>query len=398
MEYEQGQRIPHLDLMRGIAVLGLLLMNLPSMGLLEVGYVQHAPALLADNVMVAAEAFLFDGRFRSLFCILFGIGLYLQWQKYQQAGLNSYKVLKSRMWWLLLFGIIHGVFIWAGDILAIYALSGFYLIGRINYDADKDLKRGVILFSIGIVLMLLLAVASFMEPALIRGTDIYEEEVASIYSPYSDYITFNATIVFASILTYPLLLLFTIAGPMLIGLGLFKSGQLTKGLSPSLVTKFWIVTLVFSSLDVGLAWSMPEYSAVFGGILGSVSGLTMALLIWHYIVKNDVANSANVLVTGLKSAGTIAFTLYILQSVVMTTLFHWVYPEWTLTFTLLDYFLVSVAFIIIQVAFAVAYKSMFKQGPLEYIWRKQVERRLKKEQRRAAESAAMVQPQPASAE
>jgi len=85
--YPSNPRLLYLDFLRGIAVLGLLTMNISTMGLFSPETVMSAE-LISDKWIRALQALLLDGRFRSIFCLLFGIGLYLQFTRYQQLNLQ----------------------------------------------------------------------------------------------------------------------------------------------------------------------------------------------------------------------------------------------------------------------------------------------------------------------
>lgn len=383
-------RIQYLDLLRGIAVLGLLFLNITHMGMFEVGYVMHDPALLADQVMRVVNAFLFDGRFRSLFCILFAVGLYIQWQNYKTKGLDSKTILKSRLFWLLLFGAIHCVFIWPGDILLLYSLSGLFLLNRLDWSAEKTLKVGKILFSIGMLILIAQWVsgAYFSEP-MVRGTDAFNEAVTQSHVPYLEWVTVSFVIAIAYVVTFPVLSLFYIGGVMLIGLGLYKSGELKHGFTKPTLFKLVLATLIISGVDAFFAVANPTVWQSAMGVLGSLSGLTMALVIWHVAVKTNVATSNAWLIRAIKNVGTMAFTFYILQSVVMTLVFRVFFTELTLSFNLLEYFAVALGFAVIQLVLATLYKAKFKQGPLEYFWRLQVQRKVKKLQSQEVRSSSI---------
>lgn len=97
MTHIENERLAYLDFLRGFAVLGLLLMNAPFMGLIEFGYVAHQPVVISDYVIAVANSLLLDGRFRSLFCLLFGIGIYLQYCSFARKGYAVNDTLLSRL-------------------------------------------------------------------------------------------------------------------------------------------------------------------------------------------------------------------------------------------------------------------------------------------------------------
>ena len=372
-------RIQYLDLLRGLAVLGLLFLNITHMGMFELGYVMHEPVLLADQIMRGVNAFLFDGRFRSLFCILFAVGLYIQWQNYQNKNLQPKPILKSRLFWLVLFGTIHCVFIWPGDILLVYALSGLFLLNRLEWSAEKTLKVGKTFFAIGmLVLATQWALAGYFGEPMVRGSEAFNEAISTSHAPYWEWVMVSLFIAVAYVVTFPILSLFYIVGTMLIGLGLYKSGALKTGFTRPALIKLLLVTLVVSAIDAFIAIVHPDVWQSASGVLASLSGLSMALIIWHFVVKADLASSGSWFVRAVKKVGTMAFTFYILQSLVMTLIFRVYFTELAVQLNLFEYFVVALGFAVIQLVLASLYKLKFNQGPLEYIWRKQVQRTVSK--------------------
>ena len=383
---EQKTRLPYLDLLRGIAVLGLLFMNLPGMGIPDMGYVRLQPDLLSDQIIATIQSLFFDGRFRTLFCLLFGIGLYLQYQSYRRKELNAYVILKSRLKWLFLFGLIHCVFIWPGDILIMYALSGLYLYSKLEWSAEKLIKRGTVFFAVGLVIMSLEVFLTeyFREEALTRSSAEYLEALSIVKGSYLDIVIVNLVFALAYILTFPILILFYIGGTMMLGLGLFKSGKLQYGFDNKELIILIVVTVVVSGFDAIFAFAWPEIRQSFITMPGTISGFSMALLIWHFVLKLDLANSKAWLSQALQKVGRMAFTLYISQSLVMAGLFRYAYPEWNETFVLLDYMAITLGFTLFQLVFASWYLNNFQQGPLEKLWRNLVNKTIKKQEEQQA--------------
>jgi len=379
MELSAGQRLQYLDLIRGIAVLGLVLMNVTHMGMFELGYVQHVPPLLTDQVVTVLNALLFDGRFRSLFCLLFGIGLYLQYQSYQRQQLDPRQILKTRLNWLLCFGFIHCVFIWPGDILIFYALCGFVLLRYLDTSHQVLLRKGIWWFVLGIGIFLgeVALSAHFSEPVL-RSSNDFTESYQTLMEPYWQYAGFNFAIALIYVFTFPLLSMFYLTGVMMIGLALFKSGKLQSGFETQQTRVLWSVTVLVSLIEVVTFLLVPQYSEYFVGVPGAIAGLTMALLIWHYVIVLKLAERSTFLIQALKRSGTLAFTLYIGQSIILVTLLRFLYPQWHLYFSLANYLALAILIIALQLVFAFAYKSRFKQGPLESLWRRLVARRIDK--------------------
>ncbi|MBT0666791.1 DUF418 domain-containing protein [Novosphingobium profundi] len=127
----EAGRLPALDLIRGVAVLGILAVNIAGFSGPLAGTV--SPALTApttalpsawDGLATAATLVLFEGKMRVLFSLLFGAGLVLFWESTEARGENGDVLQVRRLAWLLLFGLLHYLLLWWGDILFVYALCG----------------------------------------------------------------------------------------------------------------------------------------------------------------------------------------------------------------------------------------------------------------------------------
>ena len=118
-----GERIASLDIVRGVAVMGILAMNIVAFADVPAAYfnplAQTVAARAGDLLAYAVNFLLFDGKMRGLFSFLFGASLLLLSEKMPLG------VVRRRLFWLLIFGCIHFYLIWWGDILIGYALIGF---------------------------------------------------------------------------------------------------------------------------------------------------------------------------------------------------------------------------------------------------------------------------------
>src|SRR5512137_2466024 len=126
-----SQRLPVLDVVRGFALLGILIMNMPGFG---ASFFAEADGsfLWTHPVDRAAEQLremLFSGKFNSMFSLLFGIGFTIQFARMEQADPGHATALYLRRLGVLFsFGVIHACVFWPGDILHTYALLGFVLV------------------------------------------------------------------------------------------------------------------------------------------------------------------------------------------------------------------------------------------------------------------------------
>ena len=124
-------RLPLLDVLRGIALAGIFTVNLAVLSgyvFMTPGEMARLPTAAIDGPAALLIVWLAYGKFYSLFSMLFGVGFALQLESAVRDGDVRLRRFRRRLLVLLLIGLVHLIFIWDGDILALYALVGFVLI------------------------------------------------------------------------------------------------------------------------------------------------------------------------------------------------------------------------------------------------------------------------------
>src|SRR5262245_20430239 len=151
-------RIATLDIVRGVAVMGILAMNIVAFGMPMAAYMNPVAYGSEGAIDFASYAFnfvLIDGKMRGLFSFLFGASMLLVIQQAEAKGGNPASVHFRRQLWLLLFGAIHFYFIWFGDIL-----FGYAMIGMVAWFFRGKSTRTLIVIGIGLVLVQFAMMAS----------------------------------------------------------------------------------------------------------------------------------------------------------------------------------------------------------------------------------------------
>jgi len=136
-------RILYLDILRGLAILFIFLANITYLSGTTFYSDELAASFATAKFDHALDVFFFtliDGKFYSIFSILFGIGFVVQYNNVKKGKRSFVPFFSRRMLGLLLIGGFHLVFVWPGDILTLYALLGFVLILFRNFN-DKSLLR-----------------------------------------------------------------------------------------------------------------------------------------------------------------------------------------------------------------------------------------------------------------
>lgn len=127
---KSSERYAILDVLRGLALLGIALANFPEFSLYSFLPVEAAGAMPTagiDRVVRYLQYIFIDGKFYTIFSLLFGIGFSIIITNAARKGANGFRIFYRRMFVLLLIGFLHLMFLWSGDILMLYALLGMLL-------------------------------------------------------------------------------------------------------------------------------------------------------------------------------------------------------------------------------------------------------------------------------
>lgn len=127
---QERQRHVILDALRGFALMGIVMANFPEFSLYSFLPSETAAGMATAGADIVTRYFLaifIDGKFYTIFSLLFGIGFSIILNNVSSRGGNGYRVFYRRMFWLLVIGLLHLFFVWSGDILMLYALVGMVL-------------------------------------------------------------------------------------------------------------------------------------------------------------------------------------------------------------------------------------------------------------------------------
>lgn len=155
---EKAARIESLDVLRGIAVLGILIMNIIAFGLPFQAYYNPMAAgggTGIDRTVFEVVTVLFEGTMRGIFSMLFGVSIVLLTARMEQAGagLMAAEIYFRRMLWMLVAGVIHwSLLLWSGEILFAYSLCGLVLFSVRKLDPRIHLAAVVILLGLATAL------------------------------------------------------------------------------------------------------------------------------------------------------------------------------------------------------------------------------------------------------
>lgn len=386
---EAEQRIKTLDVLRGLAIFGILAVNAPFFAAPWQAAVNPTLEPLAINATNAWSWFVphvfFEVKFITLFSLLFGASLFLVGG--ERSDLERGKVLRRRLFWMLIFGIIHGAAIWFGDILAVYAISGFFMLFARSWRPRTLLITGGVLY----VLLCAFAALSAGAVTLISAASV-EELRGQIWAPAAETVEHSIAAFGGSFLdslkanfeTWQAFMPFEIPNTvprtialMMIGLGLFKIGFLS-GKSP--VAAYWsCIVAGVAALGIVAYQATLNSAAGFdfvhmqtrGSLVNPALSIFISLAYASALILCVKAGAVTFLTNALAPVGQMAFTNYIAQSIIMTAIFYGGRGLGLFGQVERDALMAIVAGVwALQLVWSPLWLARFTMGPLEWVWRR----------------------------
>ena len=382
-------RLETLDVLRGFALLGILAMNIRAMAAPFSAYMNPMALFEYAGASRAAYTFtsvIFDLKMMGLFSMLFGAGVLLYAAKPTESGKPPRGLWFRRMFWLLMFGLVHAYLIWDGDILVPYALCGILVLWWVRRLPAWALMAGALLF---------LAVGAGLSIGHGMSWESMDEadraEIAAVWMPtpeqareqleelrgsYSEVVAHRAGFVWGSQTFFFLaFFLWRCGGMMLLGMSLYKSGFLDGSRS---MGHYTLVAAICVPVGLALAWygaielerirfAMPQRTIAdlwnyTGAVLASV-GYAAILII---IVKSG---AFAVLRRSLTAVGQMAFSNYLFQSIVTSILFlGWGFGL-AGQFDYAEQLFVVAAIWAFQLVASPMWLARYRFGPAEWLWR-----------------------------
>ena len=366
----KGARIDAVDALRGFALFGVLLANIPVAG----------PDTISgqmDSVLTFLSNFLISQKFITAFSILFGFGFYIQMSRAAEKNINFRSYFLIRMGLLFLIGVIHSYGIWNGDIIMTYALGGVFLLLVRNWSVKK-------LILLAIVFNVLLTGIFFIGNDAL-GWRIYDYDYAldkeyPITPSFIRYLSINYIMnPWTNFLKdVPITFVFTF-GNMLIGLLLGKLDFFRLSEKARKIATYFIllggtiglaasyfyhkITVGDIELDLPLLW--VPFVLAGGMVLHSLFYISVFVRAYQHPKVKRALNFFN-------HVGRTALSNYILQSVFYLTLFYHCTHLLQLfgKITMGQTYILAVFLFVFQTGISYLWLKKHAQGPLEYIWKK----------------------------
>jgi uncharacterized protein len=386
----EEERIFSLDVVRGFALLGILLMNIQDFSMPGAAYFN--PTVYGDlhgaNYWVwYLSHVLADEKFMAVFSMLFGAGVLLMTSRVEATGRSPAALHYRRMGWLVLFGLLHGYLLWDGDILYDYAVCGLLIFLFRKREPRTLLVLGLLFLAVTPALMLFMGwsvpywppdqVQSVREGLWMPTPAMITEEIAIYRGGWLTQMAARVPDTIQMQTIYFLLWTFwRVLGLMLIGMGLFKLGVFS-GKRPAKLY-WWLIAIgacvgvpiiaYGTHRDIATGWDFRK--SFFFGMEYNYWGSILVALGWVGLMMLAAQAPALAAITRrLAAVGRMAFTNYILHTVMCTTIF---YGHGFGLFGKIDriwQFVIVLGVWAPQMLISPIWLRHFSFGPLEWLWR-----------------------------
>lgn len=401
---ENNARLHVLDFLRGIAVLGIFVINIESFAYANsFSPWQFGFASDLDRDFRFWTYLFFQGKFFSMFALLFGVGFYLFLEKAGKFGRHAVDLYAHRMFWLFVFGVLHASLLWPGDILYHYAVCGLLLLPA------RSLRLWQLASCI-IALTILIGWQSVASTMVLSDKQAVYEAAAAVpavqrspaqsdaverwekrYAPrkaatpdensprlgnYTDNIVANieavsvadGQIYYRGILFRTLLLM--LVGILLFRLGVFHDYRKLPG--------YWIVTTSLLALGITAnysrhwSWTYEYFVPItnYGTVLAHEFSKE-SLGIAYVLLLNGIFQKCLRLVAfnPIASVGRMALTNYLFQSVAAGFVFYGYGVGLHGSLDRSELWPIIILVWGLQLAFSIVWSRRFRQGPMEALWR-----------------------------
>lgn len=385
-----SERFEILDILRGFALLGVLLANMA----MHSGYFflsdtqqQALSTAEADSVIMWLLHFFVEGKFYSLFSLLFGIGFALQMKRSNETNSNFAGRYSRRLFILFLMGLLHAVFFYVGDILTVYAITGFFLF-LFRKASDKTLLRSAVIFMI----LPFIQYGIFWAVAQSNTAPPPPPSDPSAPSFFDQLVLQYQTGSFADIIKNNI-------GGLIFGRypDLFFTGRFFRVLAMFLIGFYVTRKMLFANLEANRLFLRKIM--IWGAVIGIPCNLALAIVMEtndYYgmqppgIIQPLVyafgvpalslfytagiclmyENRSNYKLLNIFSpVGRMALTNYLMQSLICCFIFMNYGLGWFAQVGPLKLMLIGIAIYIAQIVFSHWWLSRFRFGPMEWLWR-----------------------------
>lgn len=413
-----ARRVRLLDALRGVALLGILLMNIPGFAMPN----YFSEAFRTDPTSVnfwvnGVISVLFEGKMRALFGIVFGAGVLLFVTKKEQTGRPVTGLFYRRMFWLIVFGLIHAhLILWIGDILYLYGLCGMvvylfrnvrpaYLVLGVPLVAAFDFGTGVVFYQyvremrIAHVEAAAAAAAGKeltpeqtealeawreIEKSMIPNRADVQENTRKMKSDYATVAGYLRPLAFQMQTLFVPLIIWDSLALMLLGIALYRWGFLSGrwenrhyrlvmligyGAGLPLVIFSQLHSLQVAPNHEAMLQRMETVAIEWTGLIYPFQRILLVMAHVSAIILLYKAGFVAGLFRRLEAVGQMAFSNYIMHSVICTLIFFGYGLNYFAELEFYQLYFVVLAIWAVQLVVSPLWLRYFLYGPLEWVWR-----------------------------
>lgn len=387
-------RIVSLDALRGFALLGILVVNMWFFSMPLAGVM--LPGTYGDFTGLNFAAWFlghvfFEMKFVALFTIMFGAGIVLFTQNKERKDQPARRLYYRRIGWLLLIGLGHAYLLWYGDILVTYALAGILVVSAREWEPRKLATVGIAMFAIPALLYGATAGAALgaddpgvtaeieetLEVELGADEAAMATEIEYYRGSWTEQLNHRVPTAFdMHTVQFLFANLWHVGGLMLIGMAAFKRGILSNERS-----RAWYGRVLAGGLFLGLAvtlagvwyreavdWSSLEVLTI-GFQFTYWASIPLAFAYLSGIMLWCDRRPTGMLTIALAAVGRTAFSNYLFQTVIATSLFYGHGLGWFGRVSYAEGLVIVVLIWAIQIPVSVLWLRYYRFGPVEWVWR-----------------------------
>ncbi|KGP72115.1 DUF418 domain-containing protein [Pontibacillus yanchengensis] len=373
---EASRRLPWIDAARGLAILGIFMVNVPAFNapyFMYGGEGEFWDSQLSHIVQAFIDIF-FQASFYTLFSFLFGFGMYMMKERLLEKGFgNRYQLILARRLFVLIgFGLIHGLFIWHGDILFTYGMIGLLLF--LFYAREA---KTLVIWAFGLLTFYAISSIGLYYPVRDRLNIVDRQNIQQAQEAYGsgnwlevfsqiqhDWLYSNGSVFQWIFLTLSLLPMF------LLGMYFCKKRFLHETSEhKSTLQKWWAITLVlFIVFKIGpYLFGNPEW--VQYSVQDSIGGSASAIFYITSVALMYQRGVGEKLFAPFTFVGRLSLTNYLLQSVICFFLFYSVGLGLYGSVPPIMSVAIVVGIYFLQVIASKLWLKSFRFGPFEWLWR-----------------------------
>lgn len=407
-----SERMASIDVLRGFALCGILVMNIPWFARSESMFFN--PTFGggfegADYWTWLISHLFFDAKMMTIFSMLFGAGMLILTERARSTGRSAAAIYYRRLGWLMVFALLHAYLLWSGDILYTYALCGLVLYPARNLRPRTLIIFGVVLLFIGNAIAMvsglffevarssvhdatailegggtpnpfqqqMLEAWPEMKSGFVPDAQRLAAEEAAYLGSYGELFKYRAMQnIFMQAMLFPLLLAWRAAGPMFLGMALMKMGVFTAQRS----MRFYGILMT-----IGYAIGLPLVGiGAYLGIKSNFDFVASFMYIWSFNYFGSILVALGHIglvmivckmgvvrwfTAGLAAIGQMALTNYLMHSVICATIFFgWGFGYWG-QWSRFETIGVVAAILALQFIVSPLWLSVFRFGPMEWLWR-----------------------------